>query len=109
MGATILSTKITTIHWEDVIEYPATGVKSKILLEHGTCRYTLMTLVANMHIADHTSPRNATVNVIEGRGVLTLDGEDIVLQPGVFIFLPANAHHALEAVTNLAFLLTFSE
>jgi quercetin dioxygenase-like cupin family protein len=57
----------------------------------------------------HTSGRNATVNVIEGQGVLTLEGKEIVLELGVFVFVPANARHAFKAVTNLAFLLTLSE
>lgn len=61
-----------------------------------------------MHIAEHTNPRNATVNVIEGQGVLTLEGKEIVLESGVFVFLPATALHAVRAETNLAFLLTLS-
>ncbi len=109
MTTAIMSLKTTAICWADVIEYPQTGVKSKILLEDRNCRYTLMSLAAGMHIAEHTNPHNATVNVIEGQGILTLEGEEIILGLGVFVFIPANAHHALKAVTNLAFLLTFSE
>ncbi len=30
------------------------------------------------------------------------------LEPGVFVFMPANAPHALEATSNLAFILTLS-
>ncbi len=109
MSATLLSLKTTAIHWADVIEYPQTGVKSKSLLEDGNCRYTLMSLAGETQIAAHANPRNATVNVIEGQGVLTLEGEAIVLELGVFVFIPANARHALKAMTNLAFLLTLSE
>jgi quercetin dioxygenase-like cupin family protein len=46
--------------------------------------------------------------VIEGQGTLTLEGQDINLEPGVFVFMPANAPHALKAEANLAFLLTLS-
>lgn len=109
MTATIMSLKNTAIRWSDVIEYPQTGVKSKILLEDGNCRYMLMSLAVGMHIAEHASPRNATVNVIEGQGVLTLEGKEIVLESGVFVFIPANARHAVKAQINLAFLLTLSE
>lgn len=108
MSATIMSSNTTAIRWADVIEYPQTGVKSKILLEDKNCRYALMSLAAGMDIAEHTNPRNATVNVIEGQGVLTLEGKEIVLESGVFVFLPATALHAVRAVTNLAFLLTLS-
>lgn len=108
MPTTIMSLNTTAIRWADVIEYPQTGVKSKVLLEDGNCRYALMSLAEGMYIAEHTNPRNATVNVIEGQGVLTLEGKEIVLESGVFVFLPATALHAVKAVTNLAFLLTLS-
>jgi quercetin dioxygenase-like cupin family protein len=109
MTVTIISSKNTAIRWADVIEYPQTGVKSKILLEDENCRYTLMSLASGMYIAEHTSTRNATVNVIEGQGVLTLEGKEIILELGIFVFIPATARHAIKAVTNLAFLLTLSE
>ena len=109
MTEMIMSSNTAAIHWADVIEYPQTGVKSKVLLEDANCRYMLMMLGVGMHIAEHTNPRNATVNVVEGQGVLTLEGKELVLEAGVFIFIPATAPHAITAETNLAFLLTLSE
>jgi quercetin dioxygenase-like cupin family protein len=109
MTETIMSSKTAAIIWTDVIEYPQTGVKSKTLLEDANCRYTLMMLGVGMHIAEHTNPRNATVNVIEGQGVLMLEDKELVLEAGVFAFIPATARHAITAETNLAFLLTLSE
>ncbi|MBE9106287.1 cupin domain-containing protein [Nostoc cf. edaphicum LEGE 07299] len=91
------------------IEYPSAGVFSKVLLKDNACQYTLFCLAANTDISEHTSIQNATINVIEGRGLLTLSGEDIVLEDGIFVFMPANAPHALKAEKNLAFLLTLSE
>jgi quercetin dioxygenase-like cupin family protein len=91
------------------IEYPRDGVLSKILLKDKVCQYTLFCLAANTEISEHTSTRNATINVIEGRGLLTLSGEEITLEPGIFVFMPAHAPHALKAEENLAFLLTLSD
>ena len=66
-------------------------------------------MTAQTDISEHTSNRNAGIVVLEGRGTLTLEGKEIQLEPGVFIFMPAHAAHALKAQENLAFLLTFSE
>ncbi|MEO8892851.1 MAG: cupin domain-containing protein [Coleofasciculaceae cyanobacterium] len=44
--------------------------------------------------------------MIEGRGILTLEGREITLQPGVFVYMPAKTPHALHALENLAFLHT---
>ncbi len=91
------------------IEYSADGVLSKVLLKDNNCQYTLFCLAAGTDISEHTSTRNAVINVIEGRGILTLEGDDIQLEPGIFVFMRANAPHALKAEENLAFLLTLSE
>jgi quercetin dioxygenase-like cupin family protein len=91
------------------IEYPTEGVLSKVLLKDNNCQYTLFCMAADTNISEHTSTRNAVINVIEGRGILTLEGEDIQLEPGIFVFMKANAPHALKAEQNLAFLLTLSE
>lgn len=105
----IMSDENTAIHWKEVIDYPSTGIKSKILLEDANCRYTLLCLSLGKAIAEHTNPRNATVNVIEGQGIFTLAGKEISLETGVFIFIPANTPHAIQASTELTFLLTLSE
>lgn len=93
----------------DLIEYPSNGILSKVLLKDNNSQYTLFCLAKGTEIEEHTSTRNAVVTVIEGQGILTLEGKDIVLNPGVFVFMPANAPHALQAKGNLAFLLTLSE
>lgn len=108
MATPALSEHALVFQLHDKIEYPEAGVLSKVLLKDSVCQYTLFCLAKGTDIAEHTSTRNATVNVIQGRGVLTLNGQDILLEPGVFVFMAANAPHALKADENLAFLLTLS-
>ncbi|MFB8788765.1 MAG: cupin domain-containing protein [Potamolinea sp.] len=91
---------------QERIEYSTGGVLSKVLLKDNNCQYTLFCLATDTTISEHTSTRNAVINVIEGRGILTLEGEDIKLAQGIFVFMPANTPHALKAEENLAFLLT---
>lgn len=98
-----------TTQLNDKIEYAETGILSKVLLKLPTCQYTLFCLAAGTDIAEHTSTRDAVVQVLEGEGILTLQGQGIQLKAGVFVFMPANAPHALQAETNLTFLLTLSD
>jgi quercetin dioxygenase-like cupin family protein len=109
MTTTILSFQSTFTHLREHIEYPEAGVLSKVLLQSKVCQYTLFCLAADTEISEHTSTRNAVVQGLEGKGVLTLEGKDIDLVPGGFIVMPANAPHALRAITNLAFLLSLSQ
>lgn len=94
---------------QDHIEYSRAGVLSKVLLKDDSCQYSLFCLAAGTEISEHTSTRNAVVQGLEGKGSLILDGENIPLEPGVFIIMPAHAPHALKAEENLAFLLTLSQ
>ncbi|MEO0538935.1 MAG: cupin domain-containing protein [Cyanobacteria bacterium P01_A01_bin.123] len=65
-------------------------------------------LGADTEISEHTATRNATVQVLEGKGTLTLNQDAIALEPGVLILMPANAPHSLVAATELTFILTLS-
>lgn len=94
---------------QQLVEYPNEGILSKVLLKDNNCQYTLFCLASGTEIEEHTSTRNAVLTVIEGKGKLILEGKEIELQTGVFVFMKANAPHALEASENLTFLLTLSE
>jgi quercetin dioxygenase-like cupin family protein len=104
----MITTISSNIQLYSEIEYPRSGVLSKVLVKDSTCQYTLFCLASDTEISEHTSTRNATINVIQGKGILTVSGKEISLEPGVFVFMPANAPHALKATENLSFLLTLS-
>ena len=109
MASATVSKQSFSTQLREQIEYPSGGVLSKVLLKDNNCQYTLFCLAAGTEISEHTSTRNATVHVLEGGGIITLEGRDITLEPGIFVFMSANAPHALKAEENLAFLLTLSE
>ncbi|MBW4574749.1 MAG: cupin domain-containing protein [Aphanothece sp. CMT-3BRIN-NPC111] len=109
MTTTLVPHPSLAIQLQEKIEYPKQGVLSKVLIKDSCCQYTLFCLAAGTDISEHTSARNATVHVIEGSGLLTLAGQEIPLEPGVFVFMPAHAPHAVKAKDNLAFLLTLSD
>ena len=96
------------LNLKDKIQYSDAGIFSSVLWKNEICQYTLFCLAKGTDISEHTSSRNATVQVLEGAGILTLNGEDIRLEPGIFIVMDANAPHALKAESNLEFLLTLS-
>ncbi len=98
-----------TLALPELMEYPEKGILSKVLIKDSNCQYTLFCLAKDTEIEEHTSSRNATILVLEGKGQLTIEGREIILQPGVFVFMPAHTPHALQASDNLGFLLTLSE
>ncbi|MGD1862676.1 MAG: cupin domain-containing protein [Leptolyngbyaceae cyanobacterium] len=108
MTSYLLSPQTPFLQLKDQINYPESGIFSKVIWKNELCQYSLFCLAANTEISEHTSTRNATVQILEGTGALTLNGEKIPLTAGVFIFMTANAPHALEADSDLAFILTLS-
>lgn len=92
----------------DEMQFKAGGIYSKVLAKTDTYHYTLMCLAAGADIDTHTSTKDGGVTVLKGKGTFNLDGQDIVMTPGVFIHMPANAPHSLKAEQDLAFLLVLT-
>lgn len=92
----------------EAMEFPREGVFSKVLAKGEMSNHTLMCLAAGTDISEHTSTREASVTVLKGKGTFVLDGKDIPMEPGIFIFMPKNAPHSLSASENLAILLSLS-
>jgi mannose-6-phosphate isomerase-like protein (cupin superfamily) len=69
----------------------------------------LMSLGANTELPEICDEKDVTIAVLEGHGTLTLNEEVIPLEPGRFIFIPAQMPHVLRAQTSLVFLLSRCE
>lgn len=94
------------VNLQELADYTKPGVSRKALVKNEQTSFSLVCLTAGTKMPEHTASRPVSVTVIEGRGVLTLRGQVITLQPGVFVYMPANTPHALHALENLAFLHT---
>ena len=94
------------INLRKLADYSKTGVTRKALAKNDQTSFSLLCLTAGTKMPEHTAPRPVSVTVIEGRGLLTLRGREVALQPGVFVHMPANTPHAIHALENLAFLHT---
>jgi quercetin dioxygenase-like cupin family protein len=95
-----------TVNLHELADYTKPGVTHKALVKNEQNSFSLLCLTAGTKMPEHTAPRPISVTIIEGYGVLSLGGQEITLQPGVFIYIPANTPHALHALDNLAFLHT---
>lgn len=92
------------VQLKDWIDYSKPGVTRKAIVKDAQPPISLLCLTAGTELAEHTAPRTVSLMVIEGRGTFTLEGQEILMEPGVFIHMPPHARHALRAEENLAFL-----
>jgi len=88
-----------------MIEYPKQGVLSKEIFKKGKMDCTLFCMASGTEISEHTSTKQGMVYVIDGQGIFNLEGEDIEMKVGVFIYMKENAVHSLKANENISFLL----
>jgi len=97
-----------TKNLNEMMEFPKEGIFSKVLAKSDSYNYTLMCLAKGSDIDTHTSTKNGGVQVLKGSGTFKLFDEEIKMEPGVFIFMPADAPHSLKADEDLAILLCLS-
>lgn len=95
-----------TANLRELANYTKLGVHRKALVQDEHTQFALICLSSGTQMPEHTTARNVSITVIEGRGILTLAGQEVALEPGVFVYMPANTPHALHATENLAFLHT---
>ncbi|MBU0957597.1 MAG: cupin domain-containing protein [Nanoarchaeota archaeon] len=90
----------------DMIEYPSEGVLSKEIIKTDKLNVDLFCMAAGKEISEHTSSKEGSVYVVEGKGIFNLEGEDIEMKPGVFIHMKADVKHSLKAEENTSFILS---
>ena len=93
----------------NMMDFPKGGINSNVLAKTDKLNHTLMCLSKGTDIDTHTSTKNGCVYVVKGKGMFKLFDKDILMEPGTYIFMPANAPHSLKAESDLAILLCLSE
>jgi len=89
----------------ELIDYSDGGILSKIIVKNDKLDITLFCMSKGTEISEHTSTKQGFVYVIEGNGIFNLEGEDIVMSFGKFIYMKENAVHYLKASENTSFIL----
>ncbi len=89
----------------DLIAYQDGAVVSKSFHNEKTGTITLFAFDAGETLSEHTSPHDAMVAVLDGRGEITIAGEPFILGPGQMIFMPADEPHAFAALERFKMLL----
>ena|SRR3989338_5645761 len=91
-----------------LIEYPNKGILSKDIVKNNKFNVTLFCMAKGTDISEHTSTRPGFVYVIEGNGIFNLEGKNITMQSGIFIYMNEDAIHSLKAKENTSFILVLA-
>ena len=91
---------------EGMIEYAADSIVSKTILDKPVGTITLFAFDQGQKLSEHTAPYDAAVQVIDGRGRLTIGGKQVAVSAGEIVIMPGNMPHAVAADEPFKMLLT---
>lgn len=89
----------------ELITYAPGSTVSKVLNRTPGGNLTLFAFDQGQQLSEHTAPFDATVLVLDGTCMITIDGKEHTLSEGQAIIMPADIPHALFATTSFKMLL----
>lgn len=81
------------------------GIVSRTLLRTPGVRAVLFGFAEGQELTEHSAPYHALVQALEGECEFTVNGQAHLLKPGDWLSMPAQAPHALKAITRFSMLL----
>lgn len=103
--SSIIETSKTFVPGEG-IEYAEGSVVSKTIVKKPSGNITLFAFDKGEGLAEHSSPHEALVQLLDGKAEITIGGTPYNLQAGQSIILPANIPHSLKANEKFKMMLT---
>ncbi len=91
---------------DGLIDYAADSVVSKTILDKPVGTITLFAFDAGQKLSEHTAPYDAVVQVIDGRGQLTIGSRPVTVSAGELVIMPGNVPHSVVAEERFKMLLT---
>lgn len=91
---------------DGLIEYAGDSIVSKTILDKPVGTITLFAFDAGQQLSEHTAPYDAVVQVIDGRGRLTIGGQAVTVEAGQVVIMPGNVPHSVAAEERFKMLLT---
>ena len=88
-----------------LVNYSEDSIVSKTLLDKPTGTLTLFAFAAGQQLSEHTSPYDASVQILDGTAEVAIDGKCMHVASGELIVMPAHIPHSVKAQVNFKMLL----
>ena len=98
--------KAEAVDLGSLVDYQDGQVISRTLAQNKYLNLTVFAFAKGEGLSTHSSTGDAMVQVLDGTGILTIDGQAYTVPAGQTIVLPANVPHAVDAPENFKMLLT---
>jgi quercetin dioxygenase-like cupin family protein len=99
LGAKVLDLK-------NLVSYQDGTVASRMIVNNKAGSITIFSFDENEGLSEHTAPYDAVVTILDGECEVWVAGQTLQMKEGQTIIFPANAPHALSAITKFKMTLT---
>jgi quercetin dioxygenase-like cupin family protein len=99
-------TKSSVFSYSTSVDYAAGAIVSKTVLKKQTGNISLFAFDKGEALSEHTASFDAIIDVVDGKGEITVGGKPFFLKAGDSIIMPANVPHAVKAVERFKMVLT---
>ncbi len=89
----------------EAVAYQKEAVVSRTLLDRKTGTLTVFSFDAGQGLSEHTSPYDATVQILDGEAEITIGGKTQTVRSGELLIMPAGVPHSLRAAVPFKMLL----
>jgi quercetin dioxygenase-like cupin family protein len=90
-------------------QFAPNGIVSRTLLRTANSRMVLFGFSAGQELTEHTSTRQAVIQILSGECEFSLAGKPRILKAGDLVYMPPNLSHAVKATKQFSMLLTLSK
>ena len=91
---------------KELVAYQDGSVASRMIINNKAGSITVFSFDENEGLSEHTAPYDAVVTIIDGECEVWVAGTTLQMKTGQTIIFPANAPHALSAITKFKMTLT---
>jgi len=98
--------KARIFNFKDSIDYSEGGIISKTVLKKDSGNISIFSFDQGEALSEHTSPYDAMIQVVDGKGEIIIGGKSYFLEAGKAIIIPANFAHSVKAVEKFKMVLT---
>lgn len=94
------------INLAESIEYASSSIVSKSVIKKTAGNISLFAFDKGEGLAEHSSPHEALVQILDGVAKIIIGGDPITVCIGESVILPANIPHSLQAEEKFKMMLT---
>lgn len=87
-------------------EVPEESVVSRTIYQDKQTSVVLFNFAAGQGLSEHSTPKNALIQIVSGSGKITLSGDEYTVEAGSWLQMPPSLPHSIVASESLVMVLT---